>query len=190
MIGERFLTLDELNVGLDEVNRSPKAEGVLDMIVRRPLVGEREIVETAELDEAQGLVGDNWRERGSSRTADGSAHPEMQLTLMNTRAADLVAQDVARRTLAGDQLYVDLDLSEENLPAGTQLAIGRAVVEVTPVPHTGCKKFAARFGQDAVAWVSTPQGKALRLRGVNTKVIVPGTIRTGDTVRKLTQCAS
>jgi MOSC domain-containing protein YiiM len=109
----------------------------------------------------------------------------MQLNLINARLIALLAQDKARWPLAGDQLYVDLDLSEENLPPGTRLTIGAAVIEVTDQPHTGCKKFAARFGADAVKFVNSPEGKALHLRGINAKVVQGGTIRAGDTVRKI-----
>ncbi|MBX2996887.1 MAG: hypothetical protein KF893_00140 [Caldilineaceae bacterium] len=133
----------------------------------------------------RGLVGDNWKARGSSSTDDGSAHPEMQLNLMNARAAALVAQDKSRWPLAGDQLFVDLDLSEKNVPPGTRLAIGSAILEVTPIPHNGCKKFVARFGMDAMKFVNSPVGKDLHLRGINAKVVQPGVIRTGDIVKKI-----
>ena len=179
------LTTAELKSGLSHVCQSPKDAGELALIVRRPSFEEREILEEGQLDLVEGLVGDNWRTRGSSRTEDGSAHPDMQLNVMNVRFTDLIAQDKERWQLAGDQLYVDMDLSEENLPAGTRLGVGTAVIEVTAQPHTGCKKFMARFGKDALAFVSTPQGKTLRLRGLNAKVIQPGTVRVGDTVRKL-----
>ena len=143
-------------------------------------------MEEAELDLVEGLVGDNWRARGSSGTEDGSAHPEMQLTIMSSRVIDLVSQDKDRWHMTGDQIFVDMDLSSENLPAGTQLAIGSAVVEVTPTPHTGCKKFVERFGVDAMKFVnSSPQGKQLRLRGVNTKVVQNGAVRVGDLAKKL-----
>src|SRR3954447_12695018 len=137
----RHLTTSELEAGLDEVNRSPKDGGVLEMIVRRPQVGQREILEEGRLDLVDGLVGDSWRMRSSKRTSDGSAHPDMQLNLMNSRVVSLVAQHRSRWHLAGDQLYVDLDLGEANLPAGTRLAVGEAVIEVTAQPHTGCSKF-------------------------------------------------
>lgn len=185
MIEIRHLTMPELEAGLDVIRQSPKAEGRLALIVRRPQSEAREVLSEGQLDRVEGLVGDNWRTRGSSSTADGSAHPEMQLNLMNTRVIDLVAQDPARWQLAGDQLFVDLDLSAENLPPGTQLAIGAAVIEVTPVPHNGCKKFVARFGLDAMKFVNSSVGKELHLRGINAKVIQPGTIRVGDMVKKL-----
>ena len=181
----KHLAMEELEAGLDHIRQSPKDEGVLEMIVRRPSIDERELLHEGDLDTAVGLVGDNWQARGSKSTPDGSAHPEAQLTLMNSRAADLVAQSLDRWALAGDQLYVDFDLSEENIPPGTRLAIGTAVVEVPAKPHTGCQKFVARFGKDAMKFVNSPVGKQLHLRGINTKVIQPGTIRIGDTITKL-----
>jgi hypothetical protein len=178
------LTMAELEAGLDEIRRSPKDEGTLQLIVRRPQSNEREVLEEGQLDLGEGLVGDSWKSRGSSLTADGSSHPDTQLNIMNARAAALVAQDKDRWQLAGDQLFIDLDLSDENLPPGTQLAIGSAVVEVTPIPHNGCKKFVARFGLDAMLFVNSPVGKALHLRGINAKVVQPGVVRTGDVVKK------
>lgn len=181
----KHLTMAELEAGLDEIRRAPKDEGVLQLIVRRPQIEEREVLQEAELDPSEGLIGDSWKLRGSSRTPDGSPHPEMQLNIMNARVAALVAQDEDRWQLAGDQLYLDLDLSAENLPAGTQLAIGSAVIEVTPPPHLGCKKFVSRFGLDAMKFVNSPVGRELHLRGINARVVQPGTIRVGDVARKL-----
>jgi hypothetical protein len=159
---------------------------VLHLIVRRPEVGEREILAEAELDRAVGLVGDTWQQRKSTRTGDGLPHPEMQLNVMNSRTIALLAQTQERWALAGDQLFIDLDLSEENLPAGTRLAMGSAVIEVTSQPHTGCGKFVERFGADAMQFVNSPAGRRLRLRGLNAKVVKPGRIREGDRVRKVT----
>ena len=181
----KHLTTAELEAGLDEIRQAPKDEGSLVLIVRRPKVDAREVLEEGQLDLAEGLVGDSWRVRGSSRMADGSAHPDMQLNIINTRAIALVAQDKARWPLAGDQLFVDLDLSGENLPPGTQLALGTAVIEVTAIPHTGCEKFVARFGLDAMRFVNSPVGKELHLRGINARVVQPGVIRVGDAVKKL-----
>jgi len=181
----RRLTTEELHTGLDEIRRSPRDQGVLVLIVRRPAIDEREVLERGELDLAQGLVGDSWNRRGSSRSIDGGPHPDMQLNIMNARAVALVAQSPDRWQLAGDQLFVDLDLSPANLPPGTQLAIGSAVVEVTAEPHTGCGKFASRFGVDAMKFVNSTIGRELSLRGINAKVVQPGAIRIGDTVRKV-----
>jgi len=181
----RHLTTAELEAGLEYIRQAPREQGALAMIVRRPAVDEREVLTTAELDPAHGLVGDTWKQRGSSRTDDGSAHPDMQLNIMNARAIALLAQDEARWPLAGDQLYIDLDLSAENLPPGTQLQIGSAIVEVTAQPHTGCQKFKARFGADALKFVNSAVGKELHLRGINARVVQGGVIRAGDMVRKL-----
>ena len=181
----KHLTLPELEAGMEAILQSPKDQGVLQLIVRRPQVEQREVLQEAELDPAWGLVGDSWKLRGSSRTPDGSAHPEMQLNIMNARVIALLAQIPDRWPLAGDQLYVDLDLSTENLPPGTQLSIGSAVIEVTSPPHTGCKKFMSRYGEDALKFVNSPVGKQLHLRGINAKVVRPGAIRVGDVAKKL-----
>ncbi|HMO86711.1 MAG TPA: hypothetical protein PKC18_17510 [Lacipirellulaceae bacterium] len=178
------LTALELETGLEHNRQSPRHEGRLDLIVRRPAVDQRETVDAGELDVSQGLVGDNWLARGGHRTG-ADADPECQITLMNSRVAALVAQTKDRWPLAGDQLFVDFDLSEENVPAGTQLAIGaEAVVEITPPLHTGCKKFVARYGRDAMKFVNSSLGKQLHLRGVNAKVVRGGAIRPGDSIRK------
>jgi hypothetical protein len=185
VIAIRHLTTAELEAGLDEIRQSPRDEGVLRLIVRRPRIEEREVLEEGELHPVEGLVGDSWITRSSSHTADGSADPDMQLNIMNARVAALVAQDKDRWQLAGDQLYVDMDLSAENLPAGTRLAIGSAVIEVTPPPHTGCKKFVSRFGLEAMKFVNSPVGRDLHLRGINARVIEPGVVRVGQVVKKL-----
>ena len=179
------LALPELEAGLSHIEQSPADAGVLALIVRRPWIDAREALDEGELSVEDGLVGDSWRERGSSRSADGRAHPDMQINVMNARVAALVAQQRERWKLAGDQLYVDLDLSAANLPAGTRLALGDAVIEVTPQPHTGCRKFVERFGLDAMKFVNSEVGRRLNLRGINAKVIRPGRIRVGDTVRKV-----
>jgi MOSC domain-containing protein YiiM len=181
----KHLTWDELTAGLDRIRTSPSDQGALELIVRRPSIEQREVLQEGQLDRDVGLVGDTWHKRSSSRTLDGSRHPDMQLNIMNARAIALLAQDKERWPLAGDQLFIDLDLTEENLPAGTQLRLGSAVIEVTSQPHTGCEKFAARFGPDATRFVNSPEGKRLRLRGINAKVVHAGTIRVGDLAHKL-----
>ncbi len=181
----KHVTLAELEAGLENIRQSPTNAGVLELIVRRPQVEAREVLEVGELDLVEGLVGDNWKTRGSSQTADGSAHPDMQLNIMNARVIALLAEKKERWSLAGDQLYMDFDLSEENVPPGTRLSLGDAVIEVTDQPHTGCKKFAARFGLDALKFISSPVGKQLQLRGINAKVICSGAIQIGDTVKKV-----
>jgi hypothetical protein len=185
MVNNKHLTLQEMMAGLDHILSAPKDEGRLEMIVRRPQVDERQMLDEAELDSNEGLVGDSWKIRRSSRTDDGSAHPDMQLNIMNSRVAALVAQDKSRWQLAGDQLYIDMDITFENLPPGTRLAIGTAIIEVTAEPHTGCNKFSSRFGQDAIRFVNSPERKNLRLRGLNAKIIQNGTIHVGDTIKKI-----
>jgi len=181
----KHLTTAQLEKGLDNILQSPREEGRLELIVRRPDVDQRETVSTARLDTDQGLVGDSWLKRGSRHMPDGAADPDMQLNIMNSRVVSLVAIDPERRELAGDQLYLDMDLSTENLPPGTRLAIGGAIIEVTEPPHTGCKKFAARFGRDAMLFVNSGAGKTLNFRGINAKVVQSGDIKTGDVAQKL-----
>jgi hypothetical protein len=178
-------TADQLMAGLDEILRSPATDGTLELIVRRPAEDEREVLDEGELDIDHGLVGDVWLADERGYNPDGPVNRDTQLTLMNARAIDLIAGSRERWPLAGDQLYVDLDLSFENLPAGTQLAVGDAVVEVTAEPHTGCAKFSARFGTPAITFVNKPPGRDLRLRGVNARVVTPGTVRIGDAITKL-----
>jgi hypothetical protein len=174
-----------LQRGLPEVRDAPKDAGRVELIARRPEEDEREVLAEAELDPVEGLVGDGWRARGSNATDDGSAHPDMQLTLMNARSAALVAGARDRWPLAGDQLYVDIDLSGANLPPGTRLEVGSAVIEITDKPHTGCGKFSRRFGVDAMKFVNSGVGRELNLRGVNARIVSAGTVRTGDVIRKV-----
>jgi hypothetical protein len=179
------LTTAQLEAGLDHLRGSPTDDGTVELIVRRPAIDEREVLEEGHLDLAVGLVGDTWNRRGSRHTDDGSPHPDMQLNVTNARCIALLARTADRWSLAGDQLYVELDLSVDNLPPGTRLALGTAVIEVTERPHRGCAKFTQRFGLDAFHFVNSDVGRALRLRGLNAKVVVAGTVRRGDTIGKL-----
>jgi MOSC domain-containing protein YiiM len=174
------LPLARLEAGLDQILDSPRDDGLVVLLVRRPATGVRELPATAMLDPAAGLVGDNWLARGSRSTPDGSADPQRQVTVMNARVAELVAGGTDRMPLAGDQVYVDLDISIDNLPAGSLLAVGDAVLEVSEAPHTGCAKFVERFGADAMRFVNSRAGRQLRLRGLNARVVQPGTVRPGD----------
>jgi MOSC domain-containing protein YiiM len=176
-------TPDELLAGVDHVRASPRDAGLLELVVVRPAKYERRVLQTATLDLELGVLGDTWIERGSSRTVDGGPNPDAQVTVMSSRAVDLVAVTRERWPLAGDQLYVDLDLSTENLPTGTLLEIGEAQLEVTAAPHTGCAQFKERFGVEALRLTATADGRFLRLRGINTRVVRGGDIRRGDTVR-------
>jgi hypothetical protein len=181
----RHLTRAELEAALEAMPPSPGDGGVLELIVRRPRVGEREVVDEAQLDLDEGLVGDTWRARALARTPGAAPNTDTQINVMNARVARLIAGDTSRWPLAGDQLYVDLDIGAVNLPPGTRLAIGAAVIEVTAEPHTGCGKFVERFGVEAMKLVNSPHGRRLALRGINARVVRPGTIRRGDAVRKV-----
>lgn len=172
---------EELAAGLPHIDSAPRDAGRLDVLVRRPALGEREVLEVGELSLTEGLVGDTWSQRSSKRTPDGSPHPNMQLNVMSSRVLAALA-DRERWPLAGDQLLVDLDLSPANLPTGTRLEIGTAVIEVTDQPHTGCAKFAERFGAEALRFVNTGAGAQRRFRGLNAKVVQPGSVRQGDAV--------
>jgi hypothetical protein len=169
---------------LADVRAAPRDVGRLDRIARRPAVDQRELVNVAELDTTFGMIGDGWFERGSSRTPDGRANPDSQVTLINVRVLRAIERDADRWPLAGDQLYVDFDLSVETLPPGSRLSIGSVLLEVSEQPHTGCAKFSARFGSDALRWINSPVGRELRMRGMNTRVVQGGTVRTGDAVRR------
>ncbi|MEI7743055.1 MAG: MOSC domain-containing protein [Chloroflexota bacterium] len=166
------------------VRAAPRDHGLIASIIVRPGRDQRTVVTDGVLDPEEGLVGDDWKERGSRFMADGSSDPEAQLTIMSTRVLAAIEPDEARWPLAGDQLLADLDISDENLPVGARLRIGEAEVVVTGRPHTGCAKFAERFGHDALRWISTPEGRALRMRGLYVRVVRRGAIRVGDEITK------
>jgi hypothetical protein len=173
-----------LEAGLDHIRASPEDVGRVELICRRPQTERREVIDEAVLDTEQGLVGDNWLTRGSKSTPDGSAHLDMQLTLMNVRSARLIAGTPERRQLAGDQFFVDLDLSVQNIPPGSRLKLGDATIEITEIPHRGCGKFSERFGVDALKFVNSEVGRELNLRGLNARVVEGGVVRRGDAIAK------
>jgi hypothetical protein len=173
-------TLAELETALPDLGGAPRERGTVEMIVARPAPEQRRVLEEGQLTTGDGLTGDIWQ-------TYGAANPDAQLTLMNTRVIELLAGERERWQWAGDQIYVDFDISQDNLPPGTRLAVGSAVVEVTAVPHTGCAKFSQRFGADAMRYVNTPEGRRLRRRGMNTRVVQPGVVRVGDTIAKITE---
>jgi MOSC domain-containing protein YiiM len=176
------VTRESLDSRLPELRQLETEQGTLELIVVRPREGERETPATAEITVDDGLVGDRWEPYVE---ADGSLGREAQLTIASTHLLGLIAEP-ARWPLAGDNLLVDMGLDTESLPPGTRLAIGgTVVVQISELPHTGCAKFSARFGSDALKFINSPEGRQLRLRGVNAKVIAPGTITTGDAIRRL-----
>lgn len=182
----RQLTHDEIEGGLAHVATAPRDHGTLEMIVLRPEVDRRTTPAQAMCSVDEGVVGDNWVSRGSRHTEDGSANPDQQITVMNARYLDLIADgDRSRWPLAGDQLVVDLDLSEDALQPGDRCSIGHVVLEVTPHPHRGCAKFRDRFGVDAVRVANGPIGRAMRLRGVHVSVVEGGVVRVGDRIARV-----
>lgn len=174
--------LTRFDAQLEAVHGAPLDQGRLELIVRRPAVDEREILEDASLDLQLGLIGDRWATRDKAKTP---AYLASQLTMINTRLLAVIEPDRTRWPVAGDQLYVDLDLCEVHLPAGSRLSLGTTVIEVSEEPHTGCAKFSARFGSEALRWINSPSGRAHRLRGLNARVVEAGTIHAGDLVRRL-----
>jgi MOSC domain-containing protein YiiM len=178
------LSRERLEAGLGRIREAPQDGGRLVLIVRRPSVGQRELPAEVMLHQDSGLDGDNWLVRGSTSTPDGSAHPNRQITVMNARVAELVASGIERMPLCGDQLFVDMDLSVDNLPAGSMLAVGQVVLRVSEEPHLGCAKFVERFGGEAMRFVNSRLGRTLRLRGMNTRIVVPGLVRVGDLAAK------
>ena len=180
-----FKTTQELEAGLGLIKISPKDRGIVELIVCRPGIGKREELSEARLDIYSGLDGDNWLDRGDRHTADKRAHPDMQLNLINSRVIALIAQTRERWQLAGDQFYVDLDLSADNLPPGTLLLVADAVIQVTAEPHLGCSKFTRRYGREATKFVNSKLGKSLNLRGINAKVITAGKVPLGAQINKI-----
>jgi len=178
------LATEDLDAGLDHVRSSPKDAGRVELIVRRPAERQREVLDEARLDRVEGLVGDSWKVRSSKRNG-GRPDLDRQLTVMNARAAALVAGTADHAGWAGDQIYADFDLSAKNIPPGTRLQLGTAVIEVSDAPHRGCAKFSARFGLDALRFVNSPAGRELNLRGINTRIVQSGSVRPGDPIRKL-----
>jgi len=179
------LSETELLAGLEAIQNSPKDQGVLELIVIRPRENERVVLPECALSARLGAHGDMWADGCWKTLPDGSPHPDVQITLMNSRCVALLAQTKSRWPLAGDQLYVDMDLSSENLPVGQRLAIGTTILQITDTPHTGCGQFAERYGSAATKFINSPLGKRLHLRGIYAKVVADGLVKTGDSVTKI-----
>lgn len=181
----KHLTRAELQAGLPHILDSPKDDGVLEAIVIRPASGERHDLQSCEISLEGGAHGDHWAKGCWMSTEDGKPHPDVQICIMNARCIALVAHERARWPLAGDNLLIDIDLRPENLPPGQRVAIGTAIIEISPVSHTGCESFVERYGRAAVVFVNAPKGKALRLRGVYARVVQDGRVTVGDRVVKV-----
>jgi MOSC domain-containing protein YiiM len=182
---EHHLAENEIAAGMMEVRQSPGDEGMVQLIVARPDTNLRHILQQGQLTPEAGLVGDRWARTCTRKLADGRINPETQLTLMNSRLIALLAGERERWELAGDNLIVDLDLSQANLATGQRLRMGDAIVEITFEPHNGCAKFSKRFGPEALRFVNSAQGKQWRLRGVHAQVIQAGWVNTGDRIVKV-----
>jgi len=179
----RHRTVAELEPHLEHLRAAPKDLGAVRLLVVRPGVGQRRLLKSAEIDTSVGVVGDTWATRPARGRPDGTPHPDKQVTVMNHRMVALLADEPEQQAMAGDQVYVDLDLSYENLPAGSWLHLGSAVLEITAPPHLGCPKFVKAFGSEAMQFVNSPAGRGLRLRGLNSRVVTAGTVSVGDTIR-------
>lgn len=175
-------TMAELTAELDEVRASPSENGVVEMIVVRPKSDERVVLDECQLTATSGADGDLWANDSWMKLPDGNPHPDVQVSVMNSRCIDLITRDRKAWPLAGDNLFVDFDLSEQNLRVGRRVSVGEAVIEVTSQLHTGCEKFAERFGKDAYQFVNGDTGKQLRLRGIFARVIKDGLVRVGDPI--------
>ena len=181
----RHLTMEELRAGLPDIRASPADGGELRAIVFRPAHGERRDVESAEISLAGGVHGDHWAKKCWKETEDGRPHPDVQICIMNARSIALIAQERANWPPAGDNLFLDMNLSPENLPPGTRLSLGSAILEITAVPHNGCDSFIARYGRDACVFVNTGEGKQLRLRGIYARVVKDGRVSVGDRATRM-----
>lgn len=179
------VTLQDLEAQLATLEPSPTERGTVELVVRRPDFGEREVLDEVVFDAEKGVEGDNWLSRGSRHTDDGSAHRGMQVAIMNSRIIGMIAGDKDNWAQAGDQLFVDFDISAANMPAGQRFAVGEAILEVSEIPHNGCAKFTERYGSDATRFVNGKEGRAQRRRGINATIVQTGTVRVGDVIRKL-----
>ena len=179
------LSRSELNRGMPKILASPKESGILRAIVIRPDTDQRKSLDVCQLSPELGVHGDNWAKGCWLSLPDGSPHPDVQVAIMNARVISLIAQDRERWQLAGDNLYIDMDLSGENLPCGQRINIGTACLEITANAHNGCRKFAQRFGKDAVEFVNSTEGKRLHLRGIYAKIVEAGVVHVGDAVEKV-----
>lgn len=178
----RHLSTAELEAAFRALPPAPKEAGRLTHIVRRPTKEAREVLQHARLSLADGLPGDGWSQKPAP-------DPAAQLTVMQIGVAEMLANGQSL-ALFGDNLFVDLDLAVENLPIGSRLRVGGAVVEVTPLPHDGCHKFNARFGTDALRFVNAKPTRHRNLRGIYWRILEAGDIEIGSAVRVISRAAA
>lgn len=178
-------TREELASALPYVAASPKDGGSVALIVVRPDHGRRETPDRVRISAQDGVEGDHWSKGCWLETDDGAPHPDVQINLMCTRAAEVIAGDPALWPAAGNNFFVDIDLSPDNLPAGTRLALGTAEIEITDQPNKGCQVFIDHYGRDACIFVNTGPGWSLRMRGLYARVVQNGDVRLDDRIRKV-----
>lgn len=181
----KFVTQPEIDQRLSSVLDSPKDQGTVEMIVVRPFKNQRKTLIHVLFSPEAGVTGDNWKTQCWKKLNDGQSDPDVQVAIMNARMIDMLTDDKAHWPLAGDQLFVDFDLSVTNLSPGDQLQIGDAVLQITAEPHRGCSKFKQRFGELAMHCVNSAQGDAHRLRGIYAKIISAGNVSVGDVIHKI-----
>lgn len=181
----RHKTMEELKAGLPEILKSPQDNGEVKAVVVRPGSCERNMVPSCDVSLEGGVLGDHWAKGCWKTTDDGEPHPDVQICIMNSRCIELIAGDQSNWAPAGDNLFVDMDLSPENLPPGQRVAVGSAIIEITDTPHKGCQKFIDRYGRDACVFVNLGDGDKYKLRGIYARTFEAGTISVGDTFRKL-----
>ncbi len=181
-----FRSLQALKAGLDAMlAAAPKDNGTLDLIVMRPDHDLRVLPQSFEVRGDDGLPGDHWKRGTGYALEDGTGDPDAQICMMMSGCIRAIAGDKANWPPAGDNFFIDMDLTPANMPPGTRFAIGSAEFVVTGIPHNGCQSFIDRYGRDACLFVNTGEGKAHRLRGIYARVTRDGTVSVGDTVRKL-----
>jgi hypothetical protein len=176
----RHVDLSELDRRLDAMRASPRDVGIVRALVRRADGGgRRELLDSVTLSEVEGMPGDAWGRR-PDRT------PESQLTAVEWGVAELIANGHPI-ALFGDQLFLELDLSKGNLPVGSRVRLGAAVLEVSPKAHNGCQKYRRRFGPDALRFASRPDSRHRNFRGIYFRVVTEGLVRVGDPARVLSR---
>ncbi|MDA1190559.1 MAG: MOSC domain-containing protein [Candidatus Poribacteria bacterium] len=179
------LTTEQIEAKLDWIQSAPTDNGTLEGICIRPASNERVELERCRLSPKLGVEGDSWARKCWKTLADGSPDPDVQVTIMNARAIEVMAGSRDRWKWAGDQLFADFNVGVDNLQPGDRVRIGDALLEITAEPHNGCDKFKDRFGLDALKYVNSPDGKSLRLRGIYARIVEEGVINVGDTIRKV-----